>query len=39
MFTSGPAYYFAILKKYEALVQEKPPDPSWNKEIFSAIFF
>lgn len=39
MFTGGPAYYFATLNKQNTLVQEKPLDPTWNKEIFSEIFF
>ena len=38
MFFGGSAYYFATLKKYNTLVQKKPPDPNWNKEIFSGIF-
>lgn len=37
--TGGPAYYFATLNKQNTLVQEKPLDPTWNKEIFSEIFF
>lgn len=37
MFFGGSAYYFATLKKYNT-VQKKPPDPNWNKEIFSGIF-
>ena len=39
MFIGGPAYYFATLNKYNTLVQEKLLDPTWNKEIFSGIFF
>lgn len=37
MCTDGHAY-FATLNKYNALIQEKPPDPSWNKEIFPGFF-
>lgn len=37
MCTDGPPS-LATLNKYNALIQEKPPDPSWNKEIFLRFF-